>query len=228
MSSKQIIVKYTHNKDVFEILVDSELAYEYISGKRSDPLNVLENDEVWKDSKKGIRQSNERIINAFGTTDIAKVADQMLKKGNVPFTTEHRKRMLEDKKKRIVEEIARNSMDARTNAPVPKVRIENAMREARINIDPFKSVSEQVGEVVDKLRILLPIKFTTLKIQIIIPAEYASKSYGTLKQFTIKSEEWMSNGGLKAIVEIPAGLQNTFYEKMNRMSNGNVQTEIIK
>ncbi len=228
MSSKQIVVKYTYNKEIFEILVDSELAYKYLYEKEGDILNILESEDIWKDIKKGERRSNESIMSAFGTVDIAVVAAHILKKGNIPLTTEYRNKMLDDKKKQIIEEIAKNSIDPRTNAPVPKIRIENAMKEVKINIDPFKNISEQVEAVVDKLRSRLPIKFVMLKIQIVIPAEYASKSYGMLKQFTMKSEEWTSNGSLKAIVEIPAGLQDVFYEKMNRISNGNIQTEIVK
>ncbi len=228
MSSKQIIVKYTHNKDTFELIVDSELAYEFLSGKRTDPLGILESDEIWRDSKKGIQQSREKINEAFGTTDLATVASLILKKGNVPLTTEHRSRMLEDKRRQIVEEIMKNAIDPRTNAPMPKIRIENAMKEARINVDPFKSVGEQVETIVDKIRLVLPIKFATIKIEVIIPAEYAAAGYGVLKRFSPKSEEWMSNGGVKAVVEIPAGMQNDFYDKINSVSHGSVRTAILK
>lgn len=228
MSSKQIIVRYTQDKETFEIVVDSEMAYEYLSGKRNDPMSIMESDEIWKDAKKGIAQSQEKIRKAFGTTDIAIVADRILKKGDVPLTTEHRNRMLEEKRRQIIEEIARNAMDPRTNAPMPKMRIENAFNEAKINVDPFKSVNEQVEQIIERLKPIIPIKIAVLKIQVVIPAEYANQSFGVLKQFQIKSEEWMSNGQLKAIVEIPAGMQGRFYDRINSVSKGSAQTEIIK
>jgi ribosome maturation protein SDO1 len=53
--SKTVIVKYHKEGNEFEILVDSDMAYEYITGKRSDPLTVLEVEEVFKDAKKGDR-----------------------------------------------------------------------------------------------------------------------------------------------------------------------------
>ncbi len=228
MSSKQIVVKYTHDKEVFEIIVDSELAYEYLSGKRTDPVGVLESDDIWKDSGKGVRQSQDKIMKAFGTTDLALVAAKILKDGNVPLTTEHRNKMAEEKRKQVVEEIAKNAMDPRTNAPMPKTRIENAMHEARINIDAFKSVNEQVENTIERIRSILPIKIAVIRIQVIVPAEYAGRSFGIIKQFDVKSEEWMSNGALKAVVELPAGLQNSFYEKINAVSHGNVKSEILK
>ncbi len=228
MSSKQIIVKYTQDKEIFEIVVDSEMAYEYLSGKRTDPMSILESDEIWRDAKKGIAQSQDKIRKAFGTIEIAVVADRILKKGDVPLTTEHRNRMLEEKRRQIIEEIARNAMDPRTNAPMPKMRIENAFNEAKINVDPFKSVNEQVEQIIERLKPIIPIKIAILRIQVLIPAEYANQSFGILKQFQMKSEEWMSNGQLKAIVEIPAGMQSRFYDKINSVSHGSAQTEIMK
>src|SRR5271155_1211590 len=132
MSSKTVIVKLHKDGNEFEIFVNSDLAYEYITGKRSDPLTVLEAEEVFKDARKGDRQSEEKIKKAFGTTDIVKIAEIILKSGDVPITTEQRNKLLEEKRKQIIEIIARNSIDPRTNAPNPPLRIENAMREGRV------------------------------------------------------------------------------------------------
>lgn len=223
---KTVIVKYSHSGDEFEILVDADRAYEYITGKRNDPLSVLEAEEVFKDAKRGERQSEEKIKKTFGTTDIAKVSDIILKKGDVPITTEQRAKLAEEKRKQIVEIISKNSIDPRTNAPNPPLRIENAMKEARISIDPFKSVGEQVEAIVDKLRPILPLKFTTVKIAVTIPAEFANRCYGALKQYGLKSEEWI-NGSLSAVCEFPAGMQGEFFDRINKLTQGKVITRIM-
>ena len=70
MSSKTIIVKMRKDGNEFEILVNSDLAYEYITGKRTDALTVLEAEDIFKDSRKGERQTDEKIKKAFGTTDM--------------------------------------------------------------------------------------------------------------------------------------------------------------
>jgi ribosome maturation protein SDO1 len=225
--SKTVIVKFSHAGEMFEILADSDMAYEYITGKRTDPLSVLEAEDIFKDSRKGERQSDEKIKKAFGTTDLAKVVDIMLKKGDVPITTEQRAKLAEEKRKQIVDIIARNSIDPRTNAPNPPLRIENAMKEAKVSIDPFKNVTEQVETIVDKLRTILPLKFTVVKIEVIIPADSASRCYGTLKQYGLRSEEWQSNGSLKATVEFPAGIQNEFFDKINKATQGRVITKLL-
>lgn len=226
--SKTVIVKYKHAGDEFEILVNSDMAYEYITGKRSDPLSVLEAEDIFKDANKGEKASDEKLQKTFGTTNIAKIADIMLKKGDVPITTEQRARLAEEKRKQIVETIAKNSIDPRTNAPNPPLRVENAMKEARVSIDPFKSVAEQVETVVEKLRPILPLKFTTVKIEVIVPAESANRSFGILKQYGMKSDEWQGNGSLKAVLEFPAGLQSEFFDRINKLTQGKVLTRILQ
>jgi len=227
MSSKTVIVKYKKEGNEFEILVDSELAYEYITGKRSDALKVLEVEEVFKDARKGDRQSEEHIRKAFGTTEIAKIAEIMLKHGEVPITTEQRNKLLEEKRKQIIEIIAKNSIDPRTNAPNPPLRIENAMREARVSIDPFKSGTEQIDDIVKKITIIMPIKFSTAKIEVTIPAEYSNRAFGTLKKYGLKSEQWLSNGSLQATLEFPAGMQTEFFDRINSATQGKAVVKVL-
>jgi ribosome maturation protein SDO1 len=226
--SKTVIAKYSHSGENFEIFVDSDKAYNFITGKLTDPIAVLEAEEIFADANKGERQSQDKIKKIFNTTELPKVVEFILKHGNVPITTEQRNKLLEEKKKQIINIIARNSIDPRTKAPHPPQRIEAAMQEARVSIDPFKGASEQVDEVVKKLSMKLPIKFATMKVEVVIPAEYTNRCYGTLKQYGLKSEEWQSNGSLKCILEFPAGLQGEFFEKINNATKGNVTTKNLE
>jgi len=228
MSSKKVIAKYSLNGEEFEIFVDADLAYEYITGKRSDPLSVLEVDEIFKDANKGERQSREKIEKAFNTTDLAKIVAIILKNGNVPITTEQRNKLLEEKKRQIIAIISRNSIDPRTNAPLPMQRVENAMEQAKVSIDPFKSASDQVDQIVKKISTIIPIKFAVAKVEVTVPASYASRVYSLLKQYGLKSEKWLNDGSLSAIVEFPAGLQSEFYDKLNGLTQGNVETKLLE
>jgi len=228
MSSKKVIAKYSVNGEEFEIFVDADLAYEYITGKRSDPLSVLEVDEIFKDANKGERQSKEKIEKAFNTTDLAKIVAIILKNGNVPITTEQRNKLLEEKKKQIIAIISRNSIDPRTNAPLPMQRVENAMEQAKVSIDPFKSASDQVDQIVKKISMIIPIKFAVAKVEVTVPASYASRVYSLLKQYGLKSEKWLNDGSLSAIVEFPAGLQSEFYDKLNSLTQGNAETKLLE
>lgn len=225
--SKTVIAKYSVGGEHFEIFVDSDLAYDYITGKRTDAMSVLTVDEVFTDANKGEKPSQEKLKKTFSTTDLPKVVEYILKHGNVPITTEQHRKLTEEKRKQIEQIIARNSIDPKTGAPHPLQRIENAMQTAKVAIDPMKSANEQVDAVVKKINMLLPIKFATAKMEVIIPSEYANRSFGLLKQYGMKSEEWQPNGSLKAILEFPAGLQSEFFEKLNNFTKGSAQTKSL-
>lgn len=225
-SSKSVVVKLSKGGEEFEIFVDSELAYDYITGKRPDPMSVIEVEEIFKDARKGERQSDDKVRKVFGTTELSKVVEYILKNADIPLTTEQRSHLLEEKRKQVIDIIAKNSIDPRTNAPNPPLRIENAMKEAKVNIDPFKSASEQVEEVVKKLNMYMPIKFTTIKINVIIPPEFANRCYGILKRYGLKSEQWLSNGSLEALVEFPAGMRDDFFDRINGATQGKAQMKI--
>ncbi len=227
-SSKTVIAKYEREGLTFEILVDSDLAFDYVNGRGTDPLRVVEAEEVFKDARKGERQSPEKIQKVFGTTDLAKVIDAILKKGSVPITTEQKSRFIEEKRKQIIAIIAKNSIDPRTNAPNPPLRIENAMKEAKVSVDPFKNANEQIDEVVKKINALIPIKFAVAKIEVTIPADMANRCYGILKQYGLKSEKWLQNGSLDAVVEFPAGMQGEFFDRINKATQGMAETKLIE
>jgi ribosome maturation protein SDO1 len=223
-----VIAKYERGGLTFEILVNSDLAFDYVNGKGTDPLKVVEAEEIFKDARKGERQSPEKIQKVFGTTDLGKVIDTILKHGNVPITTEQRNKFIEEKRKQIIAIIAKNSIDPRTKAPNPPLRIENAMREAKISIDPFKSANEQIDDVVKKINALIPIKFAVAKIEVTIPADAANGCYGILKQYGLKSEKWLQDGSLNAVVEFPAGMQGEFFDRINKATQGRVETKLIE
>lgn len=218
--SKTVVARYIVSGEEFEIFVDSDMAYEYITGKRKDPMVVLQAEEVFKDANKGERQSQDKIKKIFGTTDIVVIADTILKKGTVPITTEQRSKMVEEKKRQIINIISINSIDPRTGAPHPPQRIENALVEAKVQIDPFKNANDQVDAILKKINIILPIKFASAKLSVEIPAAYANRCYGILKHYGLKSEEWLPNGSLKVSLEFPAGLKEEFFEKINGMTKG--------
>lgn len=225
--SKTVIAKYVIAGENFEIFVDSDKAYDYITGKLPDPLSALEVEDVFKDANKGDRQSQENLKKAFNTEDIGKIAGMILKHGNVPLTTEQRNKLLEEKRRQIINIIATNAIDPRTNAPHTPQRIENAMKEAKVTVDAFKPASEQTDDIVKKLSIKLPLKFSIVRMEVTILPQYTNRSYGVLKQYGLKSERWLNDGSLLAVLEFPAGLQSEFFDKINNATQGSATTKIV-
>jgi Predicted exosome subunit len=81
-----------------------------------------------------------------------------MQKGDLNLTTDQRRKMMEDKKKQIVTYIAKTYVDPKTHLPHPPLRIEQAMKDGRVSVDPQKSVDEQVKDIVEELRSIIALK----------------------------------------------------------------------
>jgi len=224
-----VIARLKKGDEHFEILVDPYAAADLIDGNEVDIIQNLAIDTVFKDSKKGKHASEESLQKNFGTEDVSEIAKQIILKGDIQLTTDQRNKMQENKKNRIIENIVRNSMDPKTKTPHPRQRIELAMEEAGIHVDPFKPVNEQVKNTIELLRPLLPLSMDRVKISVKIPSQYIGKAYGVARNYgVLEREDWQSDGSWIGIIKIPAGMQNDFYEKLNNVTKGNVSTKILR
>ncbi len=224
-----VIARLKKGEEHFEILVDPYEAADIIEGKEKDIMQILAIDAVFKDAKKGTHATSESIQKHFGTDEITEIAKKIILKGDIQLTTEQRQKMQKNKRNRIIESICRNAMDPKTKAPHPRQRIELAMEEAGIHIDPFKPVRDQVKTTIEALRTIIPISIDQVRISVKIPAEQIGKAYGVVRNFgALEREDWQSDGSWIGIIRIAAGMQNEFYDKINDAAKGNVSTKILK
>jgi len=229
MTKKVAVAKLDRQGEHFEILIDPDAALELKMGKPLGIDKVLIHEEVYKDAKKGLRASEQALKKAFGTTDVKKIAEIIIKEGEIPLTAEQRRRLIEDKRRQIVEWISRNCIDVRTKTPVPPQRVENALEQARVSIDPFKPAEEQVQEILKELQRILPIKVATARMSLSVSSTYAQKVKGLVaKMAKIVNERYRSDGSWEAVVELPAGLQDVLISKVNDVTHGDVDVKILE
>jgi len=209
--------------------VDPDKALEYRLGKRKDFEGVLLYDIVFTDSRKGLKASREDLERIFGTSDPYKIAERIVMEGEVPLKTEQRRAMIEEKKKQIIAYISRHCIDTRTKAPIPPLRVERALEEIDLRIDPFKPAEAQVPEVIKKLAEVIPIKQQSTQLRVRIPAAFVGKSYGVIKENSeILEEEWLSDGSCLLKVVIPAGILSSFIERLGGITRGAAQVEVLE
>lgn len=229
MSAKYTLVRYQTGSEKFEIMVDPDKGLAYKRGELGEVRNALLIDTVFTDANKGEKASAEKLENAFGTSDPIEVAEMIFEKGVFQLTQQQRKEMMEQKRRQIIHIISRTYVDPKTKLPHPPMRIENALEDVRIQIDPFKDADEQVKDVVDALRHIMPMSSDNVQIAIKIPAEYTGKSYGIVKDFgEITRDEWQSDGSWIAVVELPAAMQMEMLEALGKSTQGNIQSKIVK
>jgi len=223
------VVRYSFEGEKFEILVKPDPALDYKLGKKKDVSAVLVSEEIYTDSGKGTKPGNEKLLKAFKTEDQAEIAQIILQKGDLNLTTDQRRKMIDEKKKQIVHFIVKTYVDPKSHLPHPPIRVEQAMKDARVSVDPQKSVDEQMQDIVEKLRSIIALKSENLQLEIIVPAQYASQSYAVLKSVgSLKNEEWQNNGSLKAILEIPAAARPNVIDRLGSITKGSASVEVIK
>lgn len=226
---KVTVVRLSVEGEKFEIIVKPDPALEFKLGKRKEVSGVLVSDEVYSDSNKGTRASEEKLMKAFKTTDSNSIATIIMQKGDLNLTTDQRRKMVTEKRKQIVDSIAKSFVDPRSHLPHPPLRIEQAMDDARVSVDPFRNIDEQIKEIIEQLRSIIPLKSENMLLEVAVPAQFAAQSYSVLKSFgSLKKEAWQSNGSLKVILDIPAAARANVIDRLGSVTKGTASVEVAK
>ncbi|MBI0583591.1 MAG: ribosome assembly factor SBDS [Methanomassiliicoccus sp.] len=224
-----IVAKLESHGETFEILIDPDVVKLIREGREVDLADHMVIDEIFRNARKGTRPEEKKVQEVFGTIDPTEVAKHIILKGEVQLTTQQRKEMQESKRKRIISEIARNAINPQTGAPHPPARIEAAMEEARVHIDPFKSVESQIEPILKALRPLLPIRFDKVRIAVKLTGDQYGRCYDFITQSgKVVKDEWQSSGNWIGVVELPAGMRDDFLGKLAERTKGDVETKILK
>jgi ribosome maturation protein SDO1 len=141
------IVRAKFHGNRFEIIVDPELALKYKMGLLDETItinDILEVDEIFQNATKGERAPDEILSQTFQSTDIFSIAKNILEKGELSLTAEQRQEFFEKKRKQIINLLSKTCINPQTRTPHPPTRIENAMKEAKIMINPSVSAEGQL------------------------------------------------------------------------------------
>ena len=223
-----VLAKYQREGLVFEIYVDPELAREIKSGKEIPVVEVVAAEEIFSDASAGKRASDEDLNKAFGSNNFEEVALIIINKGEIQLTTEQRRKIQEKKKRQLVELISRGAVDPKTHVPHPSSRIEKILDEAKFHVDVFKTAESQLEDALKVLKPIIPIKMETVRMAIKVPAEHSGKVAGVMKSYKKVKEQWGSDGSFMVLIEIPAGLQGDLMDKLNKMTQGNVDSKVVE
>ncbi len=226
-----VTARYESGGHRFEILIDPEVAYNW----KEHPVNDVElieslaADEIWKDAQKGDRTSEQMLKDTFGTDDLVTVVKVILEQGHLQLTTEQRREMVVTKRRQVVAHIARNAINPQTNAPHPPSRIEQALGETSLVIDPFKTVEELVKKVLPDLRAILPLRFEKVRMAIMLPAAYVGAChFDVINSGQLIKEEYKKDGSWIGVMEVTAGDQAELLSRLGSRTHGEAMTKVLK
>jgi len=226
---KAVISRLKKSGEWYEILVDPVKAFEFKKGKKINLDDILAYPGIYHDVRRGNAIPEEELQKNFGTVNLYDIAKKILIKGELQFTTEQRREFVEKRRKEIAEIISKRGINPQTNTPHPPQRIMNAMEKAKSQVDPFIDAEIQVNKIVEDIKPLLPIKFQKVTLKILIPVQFAARTYSVLKRTLGKFEEqWLNDGTLQITIDVPVGAQEELFKKIGDLTKGNFKSEVVK
>jgi len=216
---EQTVARIKAKGTAFEILVDTKKGMEFKKTKKGNIQQILIFDGIFRDYKKGIRAGKDELETHFDTDDHYEIATRILLDGEIQVPMELKAKARDDKEKAIVTWLATSCINPQTNLQHPPARIKSAMDEVGVKIDEVKTIESQAIQIMKLINKILPIKIEVKRLAIKIPATNAAKTYGIVKDFLVK-EEWLSDGSLSCVVDVPQASMMAFYDRLNAVTHG--------
>lgn len=224
--AKDIVARLKVGSKTFEIMVNVDSAMKIRKNLGENVQNALAINTIFTNARNGSKAGGADLMTAFGTEDIIQIATRIIKKGEMEIPQEYRDTEQENKKKKVIDYFVRNAIDVKSGRPFTPQMISSAIDQAGVNIDN-RSLEQQLTVITEKLQTILPLRIETKKLAITIPAVHTGKAYGVFNDYKEK-EDWLPNGDLRVIINVPIGLQSEFYDKLNAITHGAALSEEIK
>ena len=203
----------------YEALVDPDLVEQWKEDSTDINLDdFMAMDEIFHDARAGERPTEDALMKAFETLDVASILRIILIKGSIQLTTAQRKARVENMRQQIIHHIHSQAIDPKSKSPHPRTRIELALEESKYSVDPFKRLEDQVKDAIAKLKPLIPLSFESVRLAFRIPGS----AYGSVSQILRthqQKEGWLENGDWACVVEIPAGMKGDLIGQVLKRAN---------
>ncbi len=204
----------------FEISVDCDKAMLIKEGGSNDIESALLVDKIFKDIHKGEVAGD--LYRYFGTEDVKVIALEIIRKGEVQISSQYREKRNEMLKNKILDNISSMAIDATTDLPIPRKRIELAMQDIHHNFDYNRSESEQMDEILAKLKRAIPIKLGNFDYAVEITIQYANDAMAYLKRMADIKSNIRTDSGMSVTFSVKAGNESELLSKLKSVTHGNI------
>lgn len=153
-----MLVRLKKGKTTYEVMVEEGKVSKYRNGEIRNLSEVLASDIVWLQAGKGKRASAEQLQASFGTSDATEVLELIVRTGASQESEGERAQKNANKRAEVIAYIAKHYVDPKTSRAIPTSRVENALTQAKVKIDPVQPADRQAEAIVSKLADVMPIK----------------------------------------------------------------------
>ena len=213
----------------FEVIIDPQKAFEFLESGDVDIEDILTAPDVFSDAQSGEHAKEADLKKVFATTEPLEIARRILDDGEVQLSAEQRSFIRERMHKRVLDSIVRRGVDPRTGNPHPRTRIEAALEETKFRIRESAPLERNVADAIDAIRTVLPISVATKTFTITVAPQHSGRIIGLAGQLgDVKNQEWGAQGSLTITLEVPAGMRDELYTKLNDATSGDAQIHETK
>lgn len=218
MSNIQL-VKYKKGKISFEIVTKPGSVKLFLNNKLGWD-KVLAADAIFTNYKKGNVAKMSDLKAAFGTDDVNKCAEIIVKEGDTQTSAKERKENIDDHHKKVVTYMHRSYVDQTGNS-YPIARLELILAESKVQIDPNVNVHKIAEDIIRKMLGKAVFKRNSVDYTVSVDKKYYKDISSIIYKFspTIHKE----NRGKENItwkVSILSSDMNMFTSEMNKITEG--------
>jgi len=223
-------MRYKKAGQNFEVLVDFDKLKEF--QKKSDDISVydvLADDKIFKDQKKGELASTNLIEESFPQMSEEEVLKEILLKGECQIPTAYLNKLREEKKVQVINFIAENAINAQTRGKFTPTMIENEINKLKYNFDPYNNFEAQAQDVLVMLKKVMPISLDEVMVQLKIPATYCGNFYGPFRKMGKTQKEFYDNlGNLNLEIKATESVADKIITFAKNNANNEAEYRIVK
>ena len=226
---KAFEVRYKFAGEQFEVLVDFDKLQQFKKEqdkeeKTVELQDVLADDKIFKDQKKGELAKEELLKKAFGDKSEEEILKEILLKGECQIPTAYLNELRTKKKEQIINYIAEEAFNPQTKTRYTPSMIESGFDKIKFNIDPLKDYLYQAQEVIKLLKVQMPISMNRLLLLIKVPGMHCGNFYGEFRKMgQVKKEYFDDHGDMHIHFEISEASLDRVEQFIKEKSNSEAE-----
>lgn len=213
----------------FELACYKNKVQEYRNKVTKDLDEVLQSHIVFLNVSKGQTAKDSDLKEVFGTTDVDKIIQEILAKGELQLGSEERDHQLHNISKEIATIVADKCVNPRTKIPYPVGIIEQALSELHFAPTLAKNAKQQALEAIKLLekQDRFPIARAQMRLLISCPMADAKKVQEAITPHLSQVENESKDTDLKLTCLIDPGHFRTITESVAKLTKGKGSVQLI-
>ncbi|WVF68851.1 SBDS family rRNA metabolism protein [Kwoniella sp. CBS 6097] len=224
------IVRMKKGGKRFEIACYQNKVSEFRSGVETDLSEVLQIEQVFTNVPKGLVAKKDDWAKCFATDDMAKVIEEILRKGELQINNLERSHQLSSLNREIATMVSEMTVDPTTNRKHTVGMIEKTMSDLGFSVRADRPAKAQALDLIKKLSdddSKLPVRRVRMRVRITMPGKDAKRIKDKVLAETEEVEEDDMGAEWEAIVQINPGAFRTITDLVNNETRGKGRVEVM-